>query len=171
MFGLTEEEMNFYRDITQDYAVETVAPKVKKQSIFIVDFVQQGDNAVPDMLQLRQLLTDLETIITLTATNMAYEYAHLQCETDLSEEEIVEYLHKKYEDYVFRQCLKYGVCPTADCMDEIVLSTMLELPYLYAEAIDDEDFDEDEFLEERLAAYTKYLDENVHDDEEDMEED
>lgn len=172
MFGLTEEEMNIYRDLAQDFAVEDVAPKIKKRSQFITPLVQKGEEMVPDMGYLRRLLTDLETIITLTAVNIAHEYAHLQCETNLEEHEVIKHLHNKYEDYVFKQFVKYGIAPTSDIMSEIAGEIILELPFLYAEVIQDENFDEDAFLEERLAAYNDYLNENFSypDDEEEEDE-
>lgn len=173
MFGLTETEMNYFRDLAQDFAVEEVSHTIKKRSQFIAPLIQKGEELVPNMVYLRQILTDLETTITLTATNMAYDYAHLECDTDLEEQEIIKHLHKKYEDYVFRQFIKYGIAPTSDIMGEIVGEIILELPYMYAESIDNDDFDEDEFLEEKLAAYNDYLDENFSepDDDEDDEED
>lgn len=172
MFGLTEQEMNLYRDLAQDFAIVNVAPKIKKRSQFITPLTPKGSEMVPDMNYLRMVLTDLETIITLTATNMAYEYAHLQCETDLSEHEVIKHLHNKYEDYVFIQFVKYGIAPTSDIMSEIAGEIILELPYLYAEAIEDEDFDDDKFLEERLQAYNDYLDENFsYPDDDDEDED
>lgn len=160
MFGLTEEEMNLYRDLAQDFAVMDVTPKIKKEAQFITPVVIQDNEHVPDLVFLRQLLTDLETIITLTTTNMAYEYAHLQCETELSENEIIQRLHNKYEDYLIKNFIKYGIAFTEDVITEIVGEIILELPYLYISVIQDESFDEDEFLENKLAAYNDYLNEN-----------
>ena len=160
MFGLTEEEMDLYRDFAQDYAVMSLAPKIKSNSQFITPVTVQDSDRVPDLEFLRQLLTDIETVITITTTNMAYEYAHLQCEMELSEDEIVQHLHNKYQDYLIKNFIKYGIAFTEDVIKEIVGEIILELPYLYMSAIQDESFDEDEFLEKRMYAYNDYLNEN-----------
>lgn len=172
MFGLTEQEMDNFRGLAQDFAVTNVAQEVIKSAQFIIPVTHEDDKTTPNTMYLSHLLTDLEFIITLTAMNMSYEYAHLQCETNLNEEEIINYLHNKFEDFLFRQFIKYGLAPTSDVMSEVVGEIILELPYLYAEAIEDEDFDEDAFLEEKLKAYNKYLDENFsYPDDEDNDSD
>lgn len=172
MFGLTEQEMDNFRGLAQDFAVTNVAQEVIKSAQFIIPVTHEDDKTIPNTMYLSHLLTDLEFIITLTAMNMSYEYAHLQCETNLNEEEIINYLHNKFEDFLFRQFIKYGLAPTSDVMSEVVGEIILELPYLYAEAIEDEDFDEDAFLEEKLKAYNKYLDENFsYPDDEDNDSD
>lgn len=160
MFGLTEQEMDNFLGLAQDFAVMNVAQEVRNSAQFIIPATHEDGKTIPNTMYLSHLLTDLEFIITLTSVNMSYEYAHLQCETDLNEEEIINYLHNKFEDFLFRQFIKYGLAPTSDVISEVVGEIILELPYLYAEAIEDEDFDEDVFLEEKLKAYNKYLDEN-----------
>lgn len=160
MFGLTDQEMDNFRGLAQDFAVTNVAQEVIKGAQFITPVTHEDGKITPNTMYLSHLLTDIEFIITLTSVNMSYEYAHLQCETDLNEEEIINYLHNKFEDFLFRQFIKYGLAPTSDVTSEVVGAIILELPYLYAEAIEDEDFDEEAFLEEKLKAYNKYLDEN-----------
>jgi len=170
MFGLTEEEMDLYRDLAQDFAVRDVAPQVVGNSKFITPLIMVEDKPTPNRVYVQQLVTDIETIITLTASHMAYDYAHLQCESDMEEQEIIKYLHTKYEDYVVMQFIKYGITFTLDTITEIVGSIILELPYLYVSVIQDEDFDEDDFLEEKLQAYNDYLNENFAEEEEEEEE-
>jgi hypothetical protein len=171
MFGLTEFEMEMYRNNTQDFAVREVTPRIMSNSKCIAPILMQGDKLLPDMGFVNQLMTDLETIITLTATNMSYEYAHLQCESELSESQIISQLHEKYESYVFMQMIKYGIAFTTDVITEIVGEIVLELPYLYISVVEDDGFDEDIFLEERLEAYNEYLDSNFSEYEEEDEED
>jgi hypothetical protein len=173
MFGLTEQEMDLYRDLAQDFAVEHVAPTVKKQSQFMTPVVLKGDKYIPNTVFLGQLLTDIETIVTLTAKDMAYDYAFFQAESDMKEAEIIKHLHEKFESYVLLQFVKYGITFSTDVLSEIVGEIILELPYLYVSAIEDDEFDEDEFLEERLIAYNDYLDKNFTKPEDDdfLEED
>lgn len=171
MFGLTEQEMDSYRSLAQDFAIQEATPRIVSNSKFMTPVLKQGDELMPDRNFLSQILTDLETIITLTATHMSYEYAHLQCDSDLTETQIIERLHANYEDYVLIQMIKYGLAFTTEVIAEIVGEIVLELPYLYVAVVEDEDFDEDEFLEEKLAAYDAYLDKNfAHDEGEDEEE-
>jgi hypothetical protein len=161
MFGLNEQEMDLYKDLAQDFAVRDVAPKVVSNSRFITPLVEgEGGKDTPDVLFIRQLLTDIETIITITASHMAYEYAHLQCESEQPEEEVVRILHTKYEDHLVSQFIKYGIAFTQGILKEIIGDIILELPYLYMTVIEDKDFNADDFLEEKLEAYNKYLDEN-----------
>lgn len=160
MFGLTEQEMDLYRDLAQDFAVQDVAPTVIGNSKFITPATTKGDKLIPDAAFVNQIVTDVETTITLTASHMAYDYAYLQCESSMSEQEIIKHLHQKYEDYVVTQFIKYGIVFTADITKEIVGGIILELPYLYVSVIQDEEFNEDDFLEEKLAAYNDYLNEN-----------
>jgi hypothetical protein len=166
MFGLSEQEMDLYRDLTQDFAVRDVAPQIVSKSHFMTPLIKQGEELVPSRAFINQLVTDIETIITITASHMAYDYAHLQTELEMSEEDIIKHLHKKYESYVIQQFIKYGITFTEDTVLEIVGYIILELPYLYVSVIEDEEFDEDEFLEEKLAAYNDYLNENFSDEEE-----
>jgi hypothetical protein len=170
MFGLSEQEMDLYRDLAQDFAVRDVAPKVVGNAGFMTPLIQQEDKIVPNRTFINQLVTDIETIVTLTASHMAYEYAYLECDSEMSEEEIIQYLHNKYDTYVTQQYIKYGIAATADVVTEIVGNIILELPYLYGSVIEDDDFDEDEFLEERLAAYNNYLNDNFSDSDEEIEE-
>lgn len=163
MFGLSEQEMDLYRDLAQDFAVKDVAPQVVGNAKFMTPLIRQGEEVVPNRAFIAQLVTDIETIITLTASHMAYEYAFLACESDMSEEEIIKHLHSKYDTYVIQQYIKYGIAATEDVVTEIVGNIILELPYLYGSVIEDDNFDEDEFLEERLAAYNNYLNENFSD--------
>lgn len=171
MFGLSEQEMDLYRDLAQDFAVTDVAPQVVGNAQFMTSMVKIGNEVVPNRAAVNQMATDIETIITMTAVNMAYEYAHLECESELTEEEIIKHLNDKYDTYVVQQFLKYGLVFSADVILEIVGQTILELPYLYASAIQAETFDSDEFLEEKLAAYNDYLTENFSDGFDDDEED
>lgn len=172
MFGLTEQEMDLYRDLAQDFAVTDVAPKMVNRSQFMTPVYLKEDKYVPDTFFLRQLLTDIETIVVLTASHMAYDYAHLQCESEMKENEIIKHLHKKFDDYITSQFIKYAIAFTEDVTTEIVGEIILELPYLYVSVIQDDEFDEDEFLEEKLAAYNDYLNENFSDtDEDDDDED
>ena len=167
MFGLTEDEMEGYRSLTQDFAVQEVAPRIVSKAQFMTPVLRQDEEIVPDREFLNQILTDLETIITLTASNMAHDYAYLQAESEKDEGEILAHLHSKYESYVMVQMIKYGMAFTVDAMTEIVEEIILELPYLYIMVVEDEEFDEDEFLEERLGAYSDYLDRNFADEDED----
>lgn len=177
MFGLTEYEMEGYRNLAQDFAVQEATPRIVSNSQFMTPILMQGGELVPDRNFVNQILTDLETIITLTAVHMAYEYAYLQAESELKESEIIGRLHNKYESYVMVQMIKYGLTFTTEAITEIVGEVVLELPYLYIMVVEDEDFDEDEFLEERLESYNLYLDKNFggrneeDDEEEDEEED
>lgn len=173
MFGLTDREMESYRNNTQDFAVREVTPRIVSNSKFMTPATIQGDKVIPDKVFFAQLVTDLETIITLTATNMSHDYAYLQCESKMSEAQIIAYLHDKYESYVLMQLFKYGVAFTSEAVAEIVGEIVLELPYLYIAVVEDENFDEDSFLEERLDAYNDYLESNFADDDfdEDLYED
>jgi hypothetical protein len=172
MFGLSEQEMDLYRDLAQDFAVKDVAPQVVGNAGFMTPLIQQDKDTapIPNRAFLNQLVTDIETIITLTASHMAYEYAYLECESDLAEEEIIKHMHSKYDIYVTQQFIKYGIASTAGVVTEIVGNIILELPYLYGSVIEDDDFDEDEFLEDRLAAYNNYLNENFSDKDDEVEE-
>lgn len=167
MFGLTEDEMELYKDLAQDFAVRDVAPMIVSNSTFMVPVISNGGKNAPSVQYAKELVTDLETIITLVAAHMAYDYAHLQGETDLDEAEVIQHLHSKYEHYLINQFIKYGLTFSTDATTEIVGGIILELPYLYVAVIEDDDFDDDAFLEEKLSAYNEYLNENFSDIEED----
>ena len=163
MFGLTEQEMDLYRDLSQDFAVRELTPRIVGNSKFITPLIQQDGEIVPNRQYINQLVTDIETLITFVTSHMAYEYAHLQDDSEITEQEIIKHLHSKYEDYLITQFIKYSIAFTTDIASEIVGGIILELPYLYAEVIQDANFDEDEFLEEKLQAYNDYLNENFTD--------
>lgn len=167
MFGFTEEEFEVYKDMAQDYAVRDVAPTIVSASKFLTPVVKhKGGKPKHDTLFIQQILNDIETIITLTTTHMAYDYAYLQYEEDRDEEEILKHLHGKYEDYLVSQFIKYGITFTTEILTKIVGEIILELPFLYTSVAYEDDFDEDEFLDEKLKAYEKYLEENFSDDSE-----
>jgi hypothetical protein len=165
MFGLTEHEMESYLSSMQAFAIQEAAPSVVGGAKFMMPATQKGEKLVPDSTFFKLLVTDIETIITLTATSMAYEYAHLQHEAKLDEHEIVKHLHTKYDTNVLNQFIKYGLVSTTDVIPDIVGTLVLELPYIYAEVMEDEEFDEKDFLAERLEAYDEYLDTNFYTEE------
>ena len=160
MFGLNEQEMELYRDFIHDFAVKEVAPKIVGNSQFITPAVKQGDGYTHDSSYLRFMILDVETIITLTAVNMGYEYAYLQSEDTMTEKEIIDHLHKKYDSYINTQFVKYAVACSAEVTKQIIGDIILELPYIYVSIFEDDSFDEDEFLDEKLEAYNQYLNEN-----------
>lgn len=157
MFGFTDYEMDRYRDLAQDFAVTEVAPNVIKQSQFVVQAYMVDNQQVIDKAHLGQMVSDLEKIITFTASHMAYEYANLQCELEWEESEIIKHLHTKYEDYLVIQFIKYGLAFTLDVLTEIIGGIILELPYLYVSVMEDDEFDDDKFLEDKLEAYNDYM--------------
>ncbi|AIW03352.1 hypothetical protein CPT_Mater195 [Bacillus phage Mater] len=171
MFGLTEQELASYRSMAQNFAIEEVTPKVVTGTEILAPIVKKGEKITADMQFVSKLVTDIETIITLTAVDMSYEYAHLQCDSDMTEEAIIDFLHKSFEDRVITQMISYGVVASSDAAVAIVKEIILELPYMYVAAIEDEELDEDEFLEERLAAYNTYIDTHFADDKELEDED
>jgi hypothetical protein len=160
MFGLKEHELDRYIAITQDFAVQDVTPLVISNSKFITPLLRENDKKYPDADFVIDLIADVETIITLTATHIAYEYAYLQSELEQKEEDIIKHLHTKNEDYLISLFIKYGISFTEDVLIEIIGGVILELPYLYGAVLMDENFDEDKFLEEKLEAYNQYLNEN-----------
>jgi hypothetical protein len=164
MFGLTEHEMETFLSSMQSFAIQEAAHSVVTGARFMTPATQKGEKLVPDTGFFKLLVTDIETIITLTATSMAYEYAHLQHEAKLGEHEIVKHLHTKYDTNVLNQFIKYGLVSTTDVIPDIVGTLVLELPYIYAEVREDEEFSEDDFLAERLEAYDEYLDTNFYTD-------
>jgi hypothetical protein len=157
MFGLSEQELTNYLHLTQDFAIETATPRVISHSKCIIPAVYKDGTVKPDRVYLQGMIHDIEQVITLTAVNMAHEYAHLQSDLEVTEDEIVQRLQTKFEDQLFIQFLKFGVAFTEGIIGMIVGEILWELPFLYVSAIEDEDFDEDTFLEERLAAYGKYI--------------
>lgn len=164
MFGLTQQEMDLYNFLVQDFAIRDVTPIVVSKSKFITPLMDNGKGKkVPNSAYVNQLVQDIETIITITAMSIAMEYAHLQAESEKSEKEIIEYLHTKYEDHLVMQFIRYGVTFSTDVLSEIIGEIIIELPYLYINAIEDENFNEDSFLEEKMEAYSKYLDDNFND--------
>jgi len=160
MFGFTEHEMEIYQNDVQAFAIEEVTTKVVQNSKFVTPAVQQEGKVVISDRFVQGIFNDIQTVITLTASAMAYEYAFLQDDAEAVEDEIIKHLHTKYEGYTISQFIKYSVVFTQDIIPEIVGELVLELPYLYAAARCSDEFDDELFLEERLAAYTEYLDSN-----------
>lgn len=159
MFGLTEQEMNNYRDSVQFFAGE-LATNIIGSSKFLAPIYREGDYVVPDMDALEDFIDDIEDILKPMTINMAYEYAHLQCESELTESEIIKKLIDKYKEYLFTEMLDIGLAFTEDVINKVPVEIVLELPYLYVDVIDPERADEDDkdnMLEERLDAYTKYI--------------
>lgn len=171
MFGLTESEMDTYRSMAQDFAVRDVVPLLLSKSQIITPLIVHNGKQVPDKDFVKDMVQDIEISVTLTTVSMAVDYAHLQVESDKEEEEIIKHLHTKYENNLTSQFIRYGICFSSDVITEIVGQIVLELPYLYMAVIEDEDFDEDSFLEEKMEAYNNYLLENFSEEEIDEEED
>ncbi|ALA07602.1 hypothetical protein BC01_010 [Bacillus phage BC01] len=170
MFGLSEKDFDEYRDLAQDFAVEELTPNILSGAKLITPLVEKDGKLLPIPSHINKMLSDLETIITLTTVNMACDYADLVTKLELTEADIIKHLHEKYEIYVTNQFIKYCLCFTTEASDLIVGEIILELPYLYVDAISDEDFDGDKYLEDKLKAYNDYLDNNPVFSEEDEEE-
>jgi hypothetical protein len=169
MFGLTEQEMDSYRMSAQDFAVQDLTPQIVSNAKYMTPIIEQNGERVPNKLYVAKLVSDIESIIILTATHMAYDYAYLQAESDMQELEIIKHLHEKYEDSVFKYFIKIGVACTPDIYTEIVSEVILELPWLYSKAMNEEKFNVEEFLESKLEAYNDYLNENFNDEDDDDE--
>lgn len=169
MFGLTESEMDLYKDLSQDFAVRDVAPMVVKNAKFMTHIITHNGKKQPDAAYVNQIATDVETIITLTATHMAYEYAYLQFSSEKSEVDILKDLHDKYDSYLFSQFIKYGITFTSEVFAEIIGAILLELPFIYLSVIEGEDFEDQGIMEDKIKAYDQYLRDNFP-EEEDIEE-
>lgn len=157
MFGLTESEMDMYRIMAQDFAIRDVVPQLLSNSHIITPLIIRNGKEVPDKDFVKDMVQDIEISVTLTTISMAVDYAHLQVESDKEEEDIIKHLHEKYENNLTNQFIRYGICFSSDVITEIIGQIVLELPYLYMGVIEDEDFDEDSFLEEKMEAYNNYL--------------
>lgn len=166
MFGLTEQEMDSYKIIVQDYAVRDVTPMVVGSAKFITPVIEQEGKESPDTEYVNKLVTDVEIVITLTALHMALDYAYLQSDSNKKEKEIVKSLHVKYETFLINQFIRYGVSFTEEVLSEIIGQILLELPYLYLMAIQDEDFDDDQFLIDKMEAYEEYIESTLLDEDE-----
>lgn len=175
MFGLTIEEFSLYRDLAQDYAVNQVAPTIINTSEILTPMNKDAKKG-PNMEFVTQLVGDIETIITLATIHSAYDYAHYQGENELDEAEVIKRIHVDYETYLINQFISYGVTFDIVAISRILGEIILELPYMYSAVIEDESFDPDGFLEEKMMAYEDYLEENFPDylpddlDEEDEDE-
>jgi hypothetical protein len=159
MFGLTDSEMENYRNIVQDFAVQELTTHIASSAIFAAPATVKDDVVYYDSSYVQHLVMDIEKIATLVMMDAAYEYADLQCDSELTETEIVGKLDKYYSNQIVVKCFQFGVAFTTEFVDEMIGIMIPELPYLYATAIEDENFDEDDFLEERLDAYNIYLQE------------
>src|SRR5206468_2208182 len=178
MFGLTEQEMDFYRTSVTDFAVQDITPQIVSNAKYMTPVIEVNGERVPNKPYVMKIVSDIEEIIVLTATHMAYEYAYLQAESTMIELEIIKFLHNKYEDSLFKYFFKIVVACTTDAVTEIIGEIILELPWLYSRAMDEDKFNVEEFLEEKLEAYNDYMNENFNDmsdpdedDEEDLDED
>lgn len=170
MFGLTEQEMDFYRITVQDYAVRDVTPMIVGNAKFVTPIIEHEGEDIPDAEYVNKLVTDVEIVITLTALNMALDYAYLQSDSDKEEKEIIKNLHEKYDTFLINQFIRYGVSFTEEVLSEILGQILLELPFLYLMAIQDEDFDDDQFLIDKMEAYEEYIESNLLEDEEEVDE-
>lgn len=168
MFGLTEEDMDLYKELTQNFAVEVVAPMIGQQSKFITHMVTQDGKEQPDKVHINRLVTDVETVITLTVAHMAYDYAYLQYE-GTKEVDILKRLHNKYDTYLMSQFIKYGITFTTDVFGEVLGSILSDLPFIYASVTDD-DINDEEYIGEKLEAYDQYIQECFSEEEEEEEE-
>lgn len=164
MFGLNEQEAELYKDAMQDYAVREITPAIVSKSSFIVPALDEyADKIEPDSEFAKTLLNDIELIITQTTTHIAYDYANMQCDESLGEEEILRKLHNKYESYVMSQFIKFGITFTTESLRDIVGEIIIELPYIYSASVTSPDFDEVKFFEDKMGAYEKYIEENFPD--------
>jgi len=163
MFGLTEDEMNKYIETIQNYAVEEVSPNIVSKAGIMSPAFQEGSKLEPDWVFINVMRMDIEHIITLTASLMAYDYAYLQCESDLEESEIASKLHDKYVEQLYMQFIKYSISLNSDICNTIVGEIILELPHIYIGITSDDEDEIDDSLEEKLYDYNDYLDENFPD--------
>jgi len=171
MFGFTEQELERYKDLVQTYAIRDLAADIVHGAGLIVELVEKDGKYYPVTSSFKTLVTDIEIVLTVNALHMAYDYAHLQDDIEKTEEDIIKYLHDKYETKVINQFIRYGIVTSANVAETVVMEVILELPYLYSLAFKDkESFDGDAFIEERLYAYDEYI-ENMGAEEEDDDDD
>lgn len=165
MFGMTTNEMMVYRELSQHHATNTITPIIIEESEFVAPLIEgnKSKRPKPDMEHVKQVVADIGSIITLTTTHMAYEYAYMQAEANTEETDIIAQLHTKYETYLIDQFIGYGITFGVKAITRIIGEVIIELPYIYSTAIEDGKFDSDTFLEENMEAYEKYLGENFPD--------
>ncbi|AMQ66582.1 hypothetical protein BH753_gp100 [Bacillus phage Shbh1] len=166
-YGLNEDELTTYKQLVQLYTNEGILPSVTESIPFMIPTNKHGE---PDEVFLASLLKDVELSVTLSVVYMSLEYADLQC-SDKSEEDIVEYLRVKYENYLSTELLNRRVCFSWETVSDVIIEALLELPYMYVNSVENLEFDEDKFLEERLLAYDKYITLEFLDEEDFSEED
>lgn len=174
MFGLTEQEIEIYRMSAQDFAVQDVTPQIVSNATFMTPIISRQGEKVPDREHVIKMVSDVEEIVVLTATHMAYEYAYLQAESDMEELEIIKFLHDKYIESVFVYMIKIGIACPEEALTEIVSEIILELPWLYSRALDEDKVNVEEFLESKLDAYNNYMQDfpsDLEDDEDDWDDD
>lgn len=161
LFGLTEMEMETYKGTIQDYAINDVVPLVINGSRFLTPVLDEEETVSgepePDKDHIQGIITDVEISVTMTAIYMAYDYANNQKTEEQSEESLVKHLHEKYKDHLMAQFVKYGVSSSNSVISKVISELVLEMPYTYVESIDDEEFSDELFLEDRLEAHNNYL--------------
>lgn len=159
MFGLSEREMEFYKNSSQEFATKDVIPSIMGHSKFVTPMIKKGKKEQPDTDYANQMIGDIETVITLLISHMCYEYAYLQTHSDDEEAAIIKLVHNKYESRLIDLFIKYGIAFSTDIVQEVVGNVVLELPYIYMAALDSDKFDEKAF-EEKMDAYEEYVKEN-----------
>jgi hypothetical protein len=157
MFGLTDSEMENYRNNVLEFAMRDITPSIISDSRFIIPAAMHEGQLIADGAHMAHLKLDLEKIITMVTMDAAYEYADLQCEGELSEAEMIEKIHNHHSSLLVTRFIQYAVSFTTEVIDTIMGFIIPELPYLYSYAIEDDNFDEDLFLDERLDAYESYV--------------
>ncbi|AYJ75141.1 hypothetical protein BSP36_054 [Bacillus phage BSP36] len=168
MFGLSDKELIAYRNTIHDYVLDDLSPYIIEKVVYMAPFITKDGERTPDLQFVSTLVRDVENVILLAISAMSYEYAHLQCDLDLNEKDIIERLHYKYDNFIVHKFIQKGIAFSPEIVTEIIGDAILQLPYIYVNAIEDEDFDEDSFLEERADAYSAYIDENFTEEEDDF---
>ncbi|WP_427186159.1 DUF7398 family phage protein, partial [Bifidobacterium breve] len=57
MFGLTEQELDNYRSLAQDFAVQDLSPSVVTAAQIMTPATQENGETVPDMEFIEKLVT------------------------------------------------------------------------------------------------------------------
>lgn len=161
MFEMTEREMENFLDSAQEYARTTVMLIFENEAQIVAPAYRTETGVKVDPTFLSSILQDVETVLTLTLTHMAYEYADFQKDyrdtVGDTEHEIVDKLREKYEGHLMHQFISYGIVFSSDVIDVVLDELILELPFLYSAAVYEDIDDSDVFLDDRLYAYEDLL--------------
>lgn len=159
MIEVNSKQHKVLKQMVQKFARDNIGPEIVKETQVVAPYDKENDKV--DLLFFQSVLTDIDTIITVSSMAMMDDFVKMKQEEIIGDEDILNTLAEEYDTYLVNQFISYGVTFSAEGIDNILTEMIVFLPDLYYSVLEEND-EMSYFLSDEFFAYLNYLDDNFN---------